>query len=512
MRITNSMMTNNYLFNLSGNLNRLSKYLEQESTGKVINRISDDPVKTTLSLSARNKLSSVKRYMENVNTAKNWLTEVEESVGGLNEIIQDAYEKAVSASSGTMNESDLSAIAQEIAALRDEVLSTANATFGDSYIFAGFNTTGTSSGKLPFTVDSNGDLFYNGINMSNETSVDIIAGAFTDAQKAYADAAAADAIVQGAASSEYNKIIESAGKVIETVKRIGSAGKATIGACLDLAASSDIDATTAADLTTAVATLQTDSDNLNAAFSDAEEALSVAQAAADAAAAAYSRLQDALASGDSGAIINAQNDYDDASAAAATAAADLQAASNTALSAAENLKDMINDGDPFTLSDVQSVIDNSTALPAASAALDAQSGDVLSVQVGSGQTMQVSVAGTDLLGRGGENLYAILNNFYNDLISGAEPKALSKYITQLQDSQSRILSTEAKVGAELDRLNTLSARYEANIINYTAMKSDAEDADLAEVITNFTTAETVYNAALAAGAEIIQTSLIDFLR
>ena len=76
----------------------------------------------------------------------------------------------------------------------------------------------------------------------------------------------------------------------------------------------------------------------------------------------------------------------------------------------------------------------------------------------------------------------------------------------------RILSLGAQVGAKMSRLDSLSARYEANVLNYTGMKSDAEDADLAAVITNYTTAQTVYNAALSAGSEIIQTSLLDFLR
>ena len=42
------------------------------------------------------------------------------------------------------------------------------------------------------------------------------------------------------------------------------------------------------------------------------------------------------------------------------------------------------------------------------------------------------------------------------------------------------------------------------------MFSDAIDADMAQSITQLITALTVYNAALAAGAEIIKTSLLDF--
>ena len=121
MRITNNMMSGNYLYNLNGNLNRLSKLLEQESTGKAINGISDDPVRTTQSLAARNRLSAVGRYQANIKKADSWLTEIDESVGVLNGIVGDAYELSVRASSDTLNDSDLKAMAEEMAALRDEV-------------------------------------------------------------------------------------------------------------------------------------------------------------------------------------------------------------------------------------------------------------------------------------------------------------------------------------------------------------------------------------------------------
>jgi flagellar hook-associated protein 3 FlgL len=44
------------------------------------------------------------------------------------------------------------------------------------------------------------------------------------------------------------------------------------------------------------------------------------------------------------------------------------------------------------------------------------------------------------------------------------------------------------------------------------MKSDAEDADEAELIMRYKMAETVYKAALSTGASIIQPTLMDFLR
>ena len=512
MRITSSMMTGDYLSSLNGNLNRLSKYLEQESTGKSINSISDNPVKTTQSLSARNKLSGIKRYKENVGDADNWLTEVEGSLNELNDVIQDAYELSVRASSETLNDSDRSAISKEIAALRDEVLSTANATFGDNYLFTGYNTTGNASGELPYKVDANGDLYYNGINMSNEASADKVNSAAAAATSALGKAGTADSAAQALGPSEYNEIIEKVSSVLKEAGKISSAVKETADAAGDLAGSADMDAATATALGTASGGLQTCSDDLRDAIGTADNALAVAKSAADAAEEAHDALKAAQDAGDSTAIAAAQSAYNDAVLTAQNAAADVQTASAALMTAATAANNAIDDGNPATTTDVKSILDGSTALADAKTALDTQNADVLSLQVGSGQTMGVTVPGTELLGRGDENLYAIMDGFYKALTSGADASELNDYVTRLQDAQSRVLSLDAEVGAKLKRLDSLSARYNANTLNYTQMKSDAEDADMAEVIMNYKTAQTVYNAALSAGSEIIQTSLIDFLR
>ncbi|HEY8341514.1 MAG TPA: flagellin, partial [Calditerricola sp.] len=75
-----------------------------------------------------------------------------------------------------------------------------------------------------------------------------------------------------------------------------------------------------------------------------------------------------------------------------------------------------------------------------------------------------------------------------------------------------LLAVRATVGARMNRFELIRYRLEADEVNVTRLLSKEEDADMAEVITNLKTAENVYRAALAAGARIIQPSLVDFLR
>lgn len=622
MRITTNMMMNNYLSNLNGNLNRLSKYVEQETTGKAINSISDDPVGVTKTLLAKNRLSSTERYQENVKTSKNWLTENDASLSELNKVIQQAYEDAVGASAGTLSPDELSAMAEEVAQLRDAVLSTGNATMGDSYLFAGYSTTGISGGKPPFSVDASGDIYYNGINMSNEASADDIGKAADSAAKALSSATDANTAAQGESLSNREAILPAVDKVVGYAQEISSAAAKAAESAQDISASADVQDTMMGKLLNSVSTAagtasKAASDAANAAFSasdamqaatdteskaysawqsaigtagetDAQNAYTAAKAAADtattaartASADAVTKASDAKAAVDNinsvvgafGTIAGAADSIKDADVAAqaaytagnyndvkaaGTMASNLAGAAETAGQAFADAPAVIGAGaaaaitskinalhtaaaDAKTAADA--VIDGPTALTAqgkitalkaaiddlqntvktnvvgsdalhiASTKLDSESKDAISLQVGDGYAMQISEPGTELLGRGSENLYVMLDGFYKALKSGKTGSELNSYIDKFSGAQNRILSLDAKVGAKVERLGTLSDRYTANVSNYTQMRSDAEDVDMAEAIMNYSSAKTVYDAALASGSQIIQTSLIDFLR
>lgn len=69
----------------------------------------------------------------------------------------------------------------------------------------------------------------------------------------------------------------------------------------------------------------------------------------------------------------------------------------------------------------------------------------------------------------------------------------------------------ADVGARTNRLAIAASRLSGLALNSTKLLSDTEDADMAQTITQYTTQQAAYSAALKAGANIVQTSLLDFL-
>lgn len=69
----------------------------------------------------------------------------------------------------------------------------------------------------------------------------------------------------------------------------------------------------------------------------------------------------------------------------------------------------------------------------------------------------------------------------------------------------------ADVGARTNRLAFATSRLGGLQTNATQLLSNVEDADMAQTITQYTTQQAAYNAALRAGANIVQSSLLDFL-
>ncbi len=169
MRITSNIMMNNYLKNLNNNLKDLYEYQQQVSSDKVINSISDDPVRFISSLQCKAKLRKNEQYQSTVESAITWLEETESSVSELNKVIKSAYETAIEVSNDHLTEEDKEAAAALIAQLRDHVVTIANSQSSDKYLFGGYNVN-----KKPFSV-SGGVIYYNGLDLTDETNPDLIA-------------------------------------------------------------------------------------------------------------------------------------------------------------------------------------------------------------------------------------------------------------------------------------------------------------------------------------------------
>ncbi len=490
MRITNSMMSDMFLRDANNSLSRVYKYQNQVDSTKRVSSISDDPQATMVALKARNKLSNLSMYQSNIETVKSYLTEAESAADGLNELLQSAYEELVSATSGSKNEDDLSLLADEIDSFKNEAVTIGNTSMGTSFIFGGYNFAGTTDGvnlTQPFSINkATGQLIYNGINLSKvswsedyEENVDLmlsytsgISDNTTALDTASSDSYARDTLCQNALSG-LNNLVESGKQALNAAVKYG------------------IDE--GSDEYKRLYTIIHGSGNKG----ESGYVMGLEDYAAD----LYNEISKELAS-----------EIDPDNTANAFSITNAKAILSGACELIYNTG--ATEGLDYSLSEaadsVQALIDADLTAEGALTKLANESAKRAVLQIGYGHSMEYTFTGMDLMGSGTENIYYILDKCSAMLRSG-DSEGLSKMVTEVQAAQERVLAFVANIGTSENRMEMLSGRYTSSELNYKEMRSDAVDADMAEAITNLTTAQTVYNAALAGGAEILQTSLIDFL-
>lgn len=84
-------------------------------------------------------------------------------------------------------------------------------------------------------------------------------------------------------------------------------------------------------------------------------------------------------------------------------------------------------------------------------------------------------------------------------------------ITHLDNSFKGILTQQATVGAWVNRMESTMDRNDLNIIETTRLQSELEDLDFAEAISQFTLAESIYNASLQSASRVLTPSLLDYM-
>ncbi|MFZ3171730.1 MAG: flagellar hook-associated protein FlgL [Carboxydocellales bacterium] len=146
MRITNNMMVGTFMRNLNNNARGMDKLQERLSTGKQLNRPSDDPVGLVGALRLRTGLTETDKYLNNTNDGVSWLQTTDTAIGQAGDILQRVRELTISGASDVLPQQARDAINQEIMQLSAQLLQVANTTHGDRYIFAGYRTNQPSFG------------------------------------------------------------------------------------------------------------------------------------------------------------------------------------------------------------------------------------------------------------------------------------------------------------------------------------------------------------------------------
>lgn len=156
MRITENMMTGLYNRNLQRNIANLADSNLKLTSQRQYNHVSEDPAAASRAFAVRDQIN---RCEENIKTVKNAVGELEtadSNITTINSILDTVFEKATRAG-GTTDQPSLDAIAEQLGGLKEEILQTMNARYGDKYLFSG-----SGNSKEPFSLDADGNLLFNG--------------------------------------------------------------------------------------------------------------------------------------------------------------------------------------------------------------------------------------------------------------------------------------------------------------------------------------------------------------
>ncbi len=143
------------LSNVEKSTTNMSKLQEKISTGKKVNRASDDPAGARKILSLRTEDLKLDQYSKNINTATQALEYNSSVLQNTSDILQRITELTMQGVSDSTDKNGKKIIADEINQLMETVIQTANSKRLGRYIFAGTETTTT-----PFeaTRNSNGKI------------------------------------------------------------------------------------------------------------------------------------------------------------------------------------------------------------------------------------------------------------------------------------------------------------------------------------------------------------------
>lgn len=141
MRITNKIMQNNTLYNINQNKILQDKLNTQITTKKKVTKPSDDPVVAIRSLRLRSNLSQVSQYNEkNIPDAEQWLELTESAIQSTVDVVSNMITEFQRGSKSNLQTSNRAVILESLKQLRDEVYATGDSDFAGRTIFTGYRT------------------------------------------------------------------------------------------------------------------------------------------------------------------------------------------------------------------------------------------------------------------------------------------------------------------------------------------------------------------------------------
>lgn len=150
---------------------------EQLSSGVRVTSLSEDPLAAGENVQLLDQIQRDDSFSQTSSLVQGQLQVADSALGSVVSQLTQAISLATSGSNGTMNSSNLLSVSNQIAGIRDEVVSLANTSYQGQYIFGGSQTSTTpfsiSSATTPATATYSGDDVVNYLETPNGQKIQL---------------------------------------------------------------------------------------------------------------------------------------------------------------------------------------------------------------------------------------------------------------------------------------------------------------------------------------------------
>ena len=136
IRMSSNQFMYNYNLSLQNAYKRQTKLFE-DADGGSLHRPSDNSVDYSKLLRYKDNLSENEQYQKNVKDGLSWMHTSDSAMIHMYDIMKTFVSKTVAAANDSNNESDWNAIAKEMEAEIQEIVSVANTQQGERFLFSG---------------------------------------------------------------------------------------------------------------------------------------------------------------------------------------------------------------------------------------------------------------------------------------------------------------------------------------------------------------------------------------
>ncbi|HBP90551.1 MAG TPA: flagellar hook-associated protein FlgL [Nitrospirales bacterium] len=135
----------------------------------------------------------------------------------------------------------------------------------------------------------------------------------------------------------------------------------------------------------------------------------------------------------------------------------------------------------------------------------------IEVEIGDGRTVETNVPGNQVFSGPTADLFQNLQDFHQALVTD-DAQGIQAAIGQLDQSLSQVTDARATIGARVNRLDTIKDGLDLLSVNTQTLRSNFEDADIAQVASDLATLQTTLEASMTTLARQFQTSLLNFIK